>query len=68
MKDSSVNIDKNRFDIMRWICTFTVFFGHFLTHFGVENGILHGIAFFVSGVPVFFFNEWNIYCTITGKI
>lgn len=54
MRDSSIDINENCFDIIRWICTFTVFFGHFLTHFGVKNEVLHGIAYFVRGVPVFF--------------
>lgn len=52
---SKVNINENCFDVIRLICTFTVFFGHFLTHFSVENDVLHGIAYFVRGVPVFFF-------------
>lgn len=50
-----ININENCFDIIRLLCTFTVFFGHFLTHFSVKNEILHGIAYFVRGVPVFFF-------------
>ena len=52
---SRANINDNCFDIIRLICTFTVFFGHFLTHFAVENELLHNIAYFVRGVPVFFF-------------
>ena len=52
---SRTNINDNCFDVIRLICTFTVFFGHFLTHFGVENELLHNIAYFVRGVPVFFF-------------
>lgn len=52
---SKVNINENCFDIIRLVCTFTVFFGHFLTHFSVESDVLHGIAYFVRGVPVFFF-------------
>lgn len=32
-----------------------MFFGHFLTHFSVDNTVLHGIAYFVRAVPVFFF-------------
>ena len=48
------DVNENCFDIIRLVCTFTVFFGHFLTHFNVDNAILHGIAYFVRGVPVFF--------------
>jgi len=54
-KGAEININDNCFDIIRLICMFTVFFGHFLTHFNVENELLHGIAYFVRGVPVFFF-------------
>lgn len=50
-----ININDNCFDIIRLACTFTVFFGHFLTHFAIDNELLHGIAYFVRGVPVFFF-------------
>ena len=58
MDDSNlakVNVNDNCFDLIRLICTFTVFFGHFLTHFAVDNELLHEIAYFVRGVPVFFF-------------
>jgi len=59
MKDNNntkaINFNDNCFDIIRMICTFSVFFGHFLTHFSVDNTILHDIAYFVRGVPVFFF-------------
>lgn len=54
-KVSKVDINSNCFDIIRFLCTFTVFFGHFLTHFSVENDVLYRIAYFVRGVPVFFF-------------
>ena len=50
-----VSINENCFDIIRLICTFTVFLGHFLNHFSVNNDFLHSLAFFVRGVPVFFF-------------
>lgn len=49
------NVDDNCFDIIRLVCTFTVFLGHFLTHFQVDPPLLHSIAYFVRGVPVFFF-------------
>ena len=55
MNNDSIDINKNCFDIIRLICTFTVFLGHFITHFGIENSALHEIAYFVRGVPVFFF-------------
>ena len=51
----TISINENCFDIVRLICTFTVFLGHFLSHFSIDNEILHGIAYFVRGVPVFFF-------------
>lgn len=50
-----IHINDNCFDIIRLICTFTVFFGHFLTHFSIRNGVFNEIAYFVRGVPVFFF-------------
>ena len=50
-----VDINKNCFDVIRIVCTFTVFLGHFITHFDVDSSILHEIAYFVRGVPVFFF-------------
>lgn len=53
LKDSRLN--DNCFDIIRCICTFTVFLGHFITHFHVESAVLHEIAYCVRGVPVFFF-------------
>lgn len=52
---NAINVNENCFDIIRLVCTLTVFFGHFLTHFSVDNTVLHGIAYFVRGVPVFFF-------------
>lgn len=55
VSDKKFNINDNCFDIIRIICTFTVFSGHFITHFGIENNMLHGMAYFLRGVPVFFF-------------
>ena len=52
---AKVNINDNCFDIIRLFSTFLVFFGHFLTHFKIDDELLHGIAYFVRGVPVFFF-------------
>ena len=49
------NINNNCFDIIRIVCTFTVFSGHFFTHFDIENTVLHEMAYFFRGVPVFFF-------------
>lgn len=53
LKDSRLN--DNCFDIIRCICTFTVFLGHFLADFQVESAVLTEIAYCVRGVPVFFF-------------
>lgn len=53
--NTAFNINNNCFDIIRIICTFTVFSGHFFTHFDIENTVLHGMAYFFRGVPVFFF-------------
>ena len=50
-----VHLNRNCFDIIRCLCTFTVFLGHFITHFKVESSVLHEIAYCVRGVPVFFF-------------
>ena len=52
---AKVNINDNCFDIIRLICAFTVFLGHFITHFSFDSDLLHGVAYFVRGVPVFFF-------------
>lgn len=49
------NINDNCFDIIRLFCTFTVFFGHFLTHFAVDSNLMYHIAYFIRGVPMFFF-------------
>lgn len=54
-KDNSINVNNNCFDIIRIFCAFTVFLGHFVTHFGVDNELLHNFSYFVRGVPVFFF-------------
>ncbi|MGN8774095.1 acyltransferase family protein [Candidatus Weimeria sp. HCP3S3_B5] len=51
----SYPLNKNCFDIIRAICTFIIFFGHFLTHFHIDNILLNGMAYFVRGVPIFFF-------------
>ena len=51
----ALNVNDNCFDVIRLICTFTVFFGHFITHFSINNSILIEIAYFIRGVPVFFF-------------
>lgn len=53
--DKTFNLNDNCFDVIRIICTFTVFSGHFLTDFGIRNELLNGMAYFVRGVPVFFF-------------
>lgn len=53
--NSTIDIKDNCFDIIRIFCTFTVFLGHFLTHFDVDNKVLYGMAYFIRGVPVFFF-------------
>lgn len=54
--DSIVNINDNAFDIVRAICTFTVFLGHFITHFNINtNSVLFEVAYFIKGVPIFFF-------------
>lgn len=51
-----IQISDNCFDVIRWICAITVFLGHFLVHFNVpSSSILHNVAFFIHGVPVFFF-------------
>ena len=55
MKTERININENCIDLIRVICTFTVFLGHFLAHFQIENVFFHGVAYFVRGVPVFFF-------------
>lgn len=54
-KFEGIDLNSNCFDLIRYTCTFTVFLGHFITHFGIDNEFLHGIAYFVRGVPVFFF-------------
>lgn len=48
-------VDDNCFDIIRAVCTFIIFLGHFLTHFHISNVALNEIAYFIRGVPVFFF-------------
>lgn len=49
-----VNFEDNSFDIIRIVCAFIIFFGHFITHFGVESPIAYYVAYFIRGVPVFF--------------
>ena len=55
MNKKSIDINDNCLDIIRLLCTFTVFFGHFLTHFNLDHSLLNEMAYFVRGVPVFFF-------------
>lgn len=49
-----LDINNNCFDIIRIVAAFTVFLGHFITHFNVSSPILFDVAYFVRGVPVFF--------------
>ena len=39
---------------MRWFCAIAIFLGHFITNFGINNEVLHTLAYIVRGVPVFF--------------
>lgn len=55
MSTTSQKLNDNCFDIIRVVCTFIIFFGHFLTHFHIDNILLNGMAYFVRGVPIFFF-------------
>lgn len=48
------NYDNNLLDMFRIAATFCVFFGHFLTHYEIQNPICHGIWHLVPGVPVLF--------------
>ena len=48
-------INHNCFDIIRLFIAFIIFYGHFLFVFSIENNILIEVAYFVRGVPIFFF-------------
>ncbi len=50
----SVDADNNSFDYIRIVCAFTIFLGHFLTHFHYQSEVLNFAAYFIRGVPVFF--------------
>ena len=52
--NQDLNINDNCFDIIRIVAAYTVFLGHFITHFNVPFPVLFDIAYFVRGVPVFF--------------
>lgn len=52
---NKIDLNHNCFDVIRIVCALTVFLGHFITHFNIDNYFLHNVAYFVRGVPVFFF-------------
>lgn len=52
--EGAIDINNNSFDIIRVLCTYIVFFGHFITHFEVDSPGLFFVAYFVRAVPVFF--------------
>lgn len=52
--EKKLNVDDNAFDIIRLVCAFTVFWGHFITHFSINFVIADYIGYFIRGVPVFF--------------
>ena len=53
--NKTISIDDNSFDLIRWVCALCIFLGHFITHFQVDSPVLKFIAYFIRGVPVFFF-------------
>ena len=68
----AISITDNCFDLIRCMCAFTIFLGHFITHYQINNNILHTVAYIVRGVPVFFLlsgffiaNSLEHYDTIT---
>ena len=54
LNEKNLNVDDNAFDIIRLVCAFTVFWGHFITHFSINSIVADYIGYFIRGVPVFF--------------
>ncbi|WP_162011061.1 acyltransferase family protein [Streptococcus sp. S784/96/1] len=50
-----VDVNDNSFDYIRIACAILILFGHYLTHFKISSDISYFVAYFVRGVPIFFF-------------
>ncbi len=54
-RNLTIDIDSNCFDVIRVFCAVIILFGHYITHFKVDSQLSFYIAYFIRGVPVFFF-------------